>query len=376
MVEDDVTDDDVIGRQQIIEAIRVASRGSSSSSKNNNSNKGAGSIGTGRIQQTPPGYAKNNLVPTITLPPTPTSMTSSIPPSSSSRKEKEYCTYWVFHGECAFIHSPKGCRFKHEMPRDAKTMAEVGLKNLPKWWIDRQRFLFKPRGGGGGGGHISADWRRVTPDSDAVVTTTDTDTLNITGPCTIAGSRAVGGTPTTVGIGMAPSALGTFGAISPPSLLMTPTATMPRIRGRGIIGRVIGLSNGDGVSSLGNSPGNGDGNSSGSGKGNNTGNENGSNVIGSSNANGHGFGNRLTMHDRSTVQRHDDYSRPNDTMFDFSGITISNPDLNSTTSKAGVRTFRRAAGGVGGVGGSGGNGGVGEMGQTSLFDNLIDLGAE
>ena len=56
-----------------------------------------------------------------------------------AKKDKEYCTYWIFHGECAFTHSARGCKFKHEMPRDAKTMAEVGLKALPKWWTDRTR---------------------------------------------------------------------------------------------------------------------------------------------------------------------------------------------------------------------------------------------
>ncbi|KAI9850359.1 MAG: hypothetical protein M1838_005806 [Thelocarpon superellum] len=52
--------------------------------------------------------------------------------------QKTYCTHWLFHGECAFTHSLKGCMFKHEMPQDAETMSDVGLKTLPKWWIDRQ----------------------------------------------------------------------------------------------------------------------------------------------------------------------------------------------------------------------------------------------
>lgn len=69
-------------------------------------------------------------------------------PNGEPRKEKEYCTYWLFHGECAFTHSAKGCKFKHEMPQDAKTMAEVGLKGPPKWWLDKTR-----------GAHMSTDWR-------------------------------------------------------------------------------------------------------------------------------------------------------------------------------------------------------------------------
>ncbi|KAI9673683.1 MAG: hypothetical protein M1817_002321 [Caeruleum heppii] len=62
------------------------------------------------------------------------SLASHLAPPS----EKTYCTHWVFHGECAFIHSPSGCRFKHEMPTDPETMASVGLKTLPKWWTSKQ----------------------------------------------------------------------------------------------------------------------------------------------------------------------------------------------------------------------------------------------
>ena len=259
-------------------------------------------------------------------------------------------------------------------------MAEVGLKSLPKWWIDRQRVLFKPRGGGGGGGsHISADWRRVTPHSDAAaVTTTATDTPTSTGPCTVAGPRPIAGTPTTVGAAITPSSLGSLCSISPSCLPMTPTATMPRIRGRGIIGRAIGLGNGNGVGNLGNGVtifGNGV-TSLGIGNGNSTSNDDdGRNVIGDGdgNGNGHGLGNRLTIHGRSTLPRRDNnYS----TMFELNGVSISKPNSNSsTTTKSAVHTFRRAAGGVGG-GGNGGVGGRGEMGQASLFDNLIDLSAE
>ncbi|KAI9849811.1 MAG: hypothetical protein M1837_000024 [Sclerophora amabilis] len=51
--------------------------------------------------------------------------------------DKEFCTYWIFHGECAFTHSPSGCKFKHEMPTDLETMNRVGLKHLPMWWLDK-----------------------------------------------------------------------------------------------------------------------------------------------------------------------------------------------------------------------------------------------
>ncbi|KAI9805644.1 MAG: hypothetical protein M1833_005136 [Piccolia ochrophora] len=52
---------------------------------------------------------------------------------------KEYCTHWIFHGECAFTHSPRGCKFKHEMPLDREGLAKVGLKDVPKWWLERYR---------------------------------------------------------------------------------------------------------------------------------------------------------------------------------------------------------------------------------------------
>ncbi|KAI9756130.1 MAG: hypothetical protein M1815_004107 [Lichina confinis] len=68
-----------------------------------------------------------------------TSVNNKVGKISIAKKDKEYCTYWIFHGECAFTHSARGCKFKHEMPRDAKTMADVGLKALPKWWTDRTR---------------------------------------------------------------------------------------------------------------------------------------------------------------------------------------------------------------------------------------------
>ena len=64
--------------------------------------------------------------------------TRSLAATSILPAPKIYCTHWIFHGECAFIHSSRGCRFKHEMPLDPEIMAQVGLKAHPKWWVERQ----------------------------------------------------------------------------------------------------------------------------------------------------------------------------------------------------------------------------------------------
>ncbi|KAI9806765.1 MAG: hypothetical protein M1825_006222 [Sarcosagium campestre] len=69
--------------------------------------------------------------------------------------DKEYCTHWIFHGECAFVHSPRGCKYKHEMPLDAAGLAKVGLKDLPRWFQERQR----PRFAGASG---AREWRAPT----------------------------------------------------------------------------------------------------------------------------------------------------------------------------------------------------------------------
>ncbi|KAI9788413.1 MAG: hypothetical protein M1816_006938 [Peltula sp. TS41687] len=106
------------------------------------------------IQSSAVANITQHFVDTISVPLNPAMMNGWRPSQqangeTAARKEKEYCTYWLFHGECAFIHSVKGCKFKHEMPQDAKTMAEVGLKGLPKWWLDRARTTHR----------CTTDWR-------------------------------------------------------------------------------------------------------------------------------------------------------------------------------------------------------------------------
>ncbi|KAI9758921.1 MAG: hypothetical protein M4579_002732 [Chaenotheca gracillima] len=51
--------------------------------------------------------------------------------------KKEFCTYWIYRGDCAYIHSPQGCRYKHEMPVDLETMQRVGLRSFPRWWKEK-----------------------------------------------------------------------------------------------------------------------------------------------------------------------------------------------------------------------------------------------
>ncbi|KKY25071.1 putative c-x8-c-x5-c-x3-h type zinc finger protein [Phaeomoniella chlamydospora] len=45
---------------------------------------------------------------------------------------KEYCSYWLRHGECDYAQ--QGCLYKHEMPLDRDTLHKLGLKDIPKWY--------------------------------------------------------------------------------------------------------------------------------------------------------------------------------------------------------------------------------------------------
>jgi hypothetical protein len=72
--------------------------------------------------------------------------------------KKEYCTYWILHGDCGFAQ--QGCRFKHEMP-DRKKLREIGIMNVPRWWAEKE-CAFRVGGGSSGilkkGGGEVADW--------------------------------------------------------------------------------------------------------------------------------------------------------------------------------------------------------------------------
>jgi len=65
---------------------------------------------------------------------------------------KEYCTYWIRTGECAYTQ--QGCKYKHEMPPDKSTLLKVfGTDVWPKWWIEREHeHKIRNRGYTSGGG--------------------------------------------------------------------------------------------------------------------------------------------------------------------------------------------------------------------------------
>ena len=46
--------------------------------------------------------------------------------------KKEYCTHWIFKGECEFTQ--KGCKFKHEIPFDKETRERIGVGEIPLWF--------------------------------------------------------------------------------------------------------------------------------------------------------------------------------------------------------------------------------------------------
>ncbi|KAF2020933.1 hypothetical protein BU24DRAFT_469682 [Aaosphaeria arxii CBS 175.79] len=60
----------------------------------------------------------------------------SLPPSGvePDPSKKEYCTYWIRTGECAY--TAEGCKFKHDMPSMNK-LRELGFTRLPLWWKEK-----------------------------------------------------------------------------------------------------------------------------------------------------------------------------------------------------------------------------------------------
>lgn len=49
--------------------------------------------------------------------------------------KKEYCSYWLRHGECDYAQ--QGCIYKHEMPHDRATLERLGLRDLPRWYREK-----------------------------------------------------------------------------------------------------------------------------------------------------------------------------------------------------------------------------------------------
>lgn len=48
---------------------------------------------------------------------------------------KEYCSYWLRHGECDYAQ--QGCLYRHEMPLDPATLEKLGLRDIPRWYREK-----------------------------------------------------------------------------------------------------------------------------------------------------------------------------------------------------------------------------------------------
>ena len=93
----------------------------------------------------------------ITHGPNGTSKAIVLPPSGQipDQEKKQYCSFWIRYGECDYTQ--QGCRYKHEMP-DADTLKAIGVRNTPRWWIEKNQ---KVRLGGGGKDGLSSGVRAM-----------------------------------------------------------------------------------------------------------------------------------------------------------------------------------------------------------------------
>ena len=57
----------------------------------------------------------------------------SIP--AAPRRIKEYCSYWLRHGECDYAQ--QGCLYKHEMPLEPDVLEKLGLRDIPRWYREK-----------------------------------------------------------------------------------------------------------------------------------------------------------------------------------------------------------------------------------------------
>jgi hypothetical protein len=58
-------------------------------------------------------------------------------PISRAPGIKEYCSYWLRHGECDYAQ--QGCLYRHEMPLDRPTLEKLGLRDIPRWYREKHR---------------------------------------------------------------------------------------------------------------------------------------------------------------------------------------------------------------------------------------------
>ncbi|KAJ5732579.1 Zinc finger CCCH-type [Penicillium malachiteum] len=77
-----------------------------------------------------PSNALIKISPTLT-----TSSQSSFQRRARGYGRKEYCSYWIRHGECDY--QQQGCLFKHEMPLDQELLETLGLRDIPRWYRDK-----------------------------------------------------------------------------------------------------------------------------------------------------------------------------------------------------------------------------------------------
>lgn len=56
--------------------------------------------------------------------------------SEPDHTKKEYCTYWIKTGECAWLSI--SCKYKHEMS-EKKNLKELGFNQEPRWWKGKAR---------------------------------------------------------------------------------------------------------------------------------------------------------------------------------------------------------------------------------------------
>ena len=55
--------------------------------------------------------------------------------SAVPHRIKEYCSYWLRHGECDYAQ--QGCLYKHEMPLDRGVLEKLGLRDIPRWYREK-----------------------------------------------------------------------------------------------------------------------------------------------------------------------------------------------------------------------------------------------
>lgn len=56
-------------------------------------------------------------------------------PQQNAPGVKEYCSYWLRHGECDYAQ--QGCLYKHEMPLDKATLLRLGHRDIPRWYREK-----------------------------------------------------------------------------------------------------------------------------------------------------------------------------------------------------------------------------------------------